>query len=203
MEFGKSSITRVQNTFIISFIAVIWRRIWVTSLTYCDHNDININHHIVIKSLKYNLLSPTGICNTIKPYLIKALNIGFLMPQDYKDNMYAERAVKLFSEAYEISYDMVKELEFIHEYASYVFEYDDPFLHNLEESFDAFNDIDGFDTSSTNITHFDGDHKCKLCDLMETWDIELNLVYSDDIYQNIIMYGLIYILKNYHVAYKK
>ena len=196
-----AEITAEQNAFILSFLAIIWRRVWITSMIYADHNNIAINSNIVLKCLKYNILAETGIGNLIKPFLIKALTSGFLMPKDYENNLYAQRAVKLFGEAYKICKKRDKskeeELKFVHNYASSVFQQIEPFLaDNFKESLDLMADV----TKMPPLHNKDIDealkrlnirHHCELCELIDLWNIKLELVHNDDPYTNVIMTGLL------------
>lgn len=180
-------VTLEQQAFILSFLAVIWRRVLITVYIYCDHNCITMSSNVVLKCLKYNVLAPTGIGNTLKPYITKALDVGFLMPEDYKSNIYVERAVKLFGDAYKIIKNNRKdEMKFIHDYAAAAFEKTYKLLKKEIE-----------DTQFSDEQIEQPKHSCKLCDLVQLWDINLGLVNSDDPFQNVLMYGLLRAFETY------
>lgn len=168
-----------KQAFVLSFLAIIWRRVLITVYIYCQHNSVPISSNVVLKCLKYNILSPTGIGNTLKPYLSKALDVGFLMPEDYRGNVYAERAVKLFNETYTIlKRNDRSEMNFVHDYAASAFEKTNQFWK--EETEDTI-----IPPENTN----ENDHSCKLCSLIDSWDVNLGLINSEDPYQNVLMYG--------------
>jgi len=205
MKTGTIELNELQPdryAFILSFLAVIWRRVWITAQIYSWHNFVDLDDGIVLKCLKYNILAPTGIGNTIKEYLTKALKTGFLMPKDYEKNIYAQRAIKLYSQAYKIasSKDRDSEIKFIHDYASSVFDLKSD-LNNNNECIDTIKDIDKEKTiEEITILNILGDknhnHNCKLCNQIEIWNIDLGLMHSEDPYQNVIMYGLLAALES-------
>ena len=204
------------KTFILCFMAIIWRRVWITALIYCNHNKIEINRTVILKSLKYNIFSNAGIGYGLKPYIKEALTVGFLMPKTVEKNIYATRAVNL----YKLAYEIVKlgnknaEIKFIHDYMMTVFSRDKKSAEKIkEESIDTIDIID--DTNDTGDTNNTGDtndntgddddlifvygkekHTCKLCTIVDSWDITINLLYSNDPYQNILMKGLMNTLNN-------
>ena len=197
------------KTFILSFMAIIWRRVWITVSIYCEHNKIKITSETCLKCLKFNIFSDAGIGNTLKPYIIKALFDGFLMPKFYRKNIYAERAVKLYKKSYEISKlnDAEKEIEFIKKYALSVFKNNkDKNNENdvINETNDMYNDI-SFINSDINNSDINNNNNntflnicqnikhecnCKMCKLVNSWDVNISLIYSDDHFKNIIMKGL-------------
>ena len=208
------------KTFLLTFMCIIWRRVWITTAIYCEHNSIKINKDTVLKSLKYNIFSKAGIGNVLQPYITKALTDGFLMPQFYKKNLYATRAVKLFKPAYEIirKKDKEAELNFLKDYALSVFKPDPAIVSAVkEETKDTLKDIGSSDPSDpvTDPSKTDpvtdpvtdpitdpSEHNslfpgkimercpCKLCELVDSWDVNMDLVFSDDPFQNIVMKGL-------------
>lgn len=193
------------KTFILVFMAIIWRRVWITTLIYCKHNNINICKNIVLKSLKFNIFSSAGIGHTLKPYITKALEDGFLMPQYFNQNIYATRAVKLYGPAYKIikSRSKSEEIKFLKDYTLSILDND-----IAEEKKDAMklvgiefdnasdnNDTTSDTTSDTEKTFIPIDRcKCKICELIDSWDVNVDLIYSKDPYQNIIMKGLMSVL---------
>ena len=162
-----------KKAFLLCFTAVIWRRIFCTMILYNNLRKLPSDSENLLKCLKYNLLAPTGFVNEIKPYILKTLKNGFLMPGDYKDNMYVKRAIKLFGDAYQIykkGGNNKEEKKFVSSYISDVF-------------FNSFNEknqeiIDCINTGTENI-----------CDLIDSWDIELGLVPPDP-YIDLIKYFL-------------
>ena len=171
-----------KNSLLLCFTAVIWKRIFSTLIVYCEHKSIPLNSNDILKCLKYNLLSPSGLVEKLKPYIIKALINNFLMPKDYGDNEYVKNAIKLFSQAYRISKvnNKNKEIDFIHSYASKAF------LENSE------NEQEIKDLISDSVT----DKNVKLCNLIDLWDIELGLVNSEDPYFNLMEYYILSALNN-------
>jgi hypothetical protein len=122
------NVTEIEkNTFILCFIAIIWKRIFISVMLYSEKREIPENKSILMKCIKYNLLAPTGILNILRPYLDKALEQGFLMPSEYQDNLYVKKAINFFREAYDIckitdeNYRRSKEKEFIMEECSKIF----------------------------------------------------------------------------------
>ena len=133
------------KTFLLTFMTIIWRRVWITTSIFCEHNNIKISSDVVLKCLKFNIFSDAGIGKNIKPYITKAITEGFLMPGFYKKNIYVTRAVKLYKPAYEI----VKlknrniEIEFIKKYSLSVFDTGDINVNEVvAETKDAIKDID-------------------------------------------------------------
>jgi len=175
-------------SFILAFTATCWKRIWYSMFLYCEHRKINYSNSIILKCLKYDLLSPTGIFAEIEPFLTKALKNGFLMPNEFKNNINAKRAILLFNETYEIS--KIKNLEekrkaeikFIHSHASSVF------TDNEKEK--------EFECILKNIPDFKKkeDKHCSFCELIEIWDIELCIYSTKNIYQELILYSILQIL---------
>lgn len=171
-----------KSAFILCFSAIIWKRIFSCLFVYAQHKHIALTTNDLLKCLKYNLLAPTGFVKKLKPYLIKALTNGFLMPGDYKSNRYVKKAIFLFSEAYKVCkyMDKKEEIVFIHKYASKIFS-NDYVLENDREANDLIKDAIE-----------DNDNKLdKYCELIDTWDIDLSLVYSDDPYFNLLKISLL------------
>lgn len=177
-----TQISQEQHAFILCFLAIIWRRVLITVYLYCNHNGVTMSSNVVLKCLKYNVLAPTGIGNDLRPYLTRALDVGFLMPEEYKNNIYAERAVKLFGDAYKIiNNNKGEEMNFIHEYAASSFEKTSKMFR--KELIDT-------NLSDSEIEE-EPKHSCKLCNYIDLWDINLGLVHDDDPYQNVLIYGLL------------
>lgn len=185
------------KTFILVFMTIIWRRVWITTAIYCKHNNINICKNIVLKALKFNIFSNAGIGHTLKPYITKALKDGFLMPQFYNKNIYATRAVKLYGPAYKVikSRDRTEEIKFLKDYTLSIFDnnIDEERKDTLELVGNTDNDNNNTDNTEEPFIPIDK-CKCKMCELVDSWDINVDLIYSDDPYQNIIMKGLMSVL---------
>ena len=180
------------KTFILIFMAIIWRRVWITTMIYCDHNKITITKDVVLKALKFNIYSEAGIGNTLKPYIIKALKDGFLMPQDYSKNVYATRAIKLYKSAYNIvrMKDRDEEVKFLKEYAFKVFDINNNITNDItEENKDIINSITRGDHNN-DLENEGNECLCKMCELVDSWDINESLIFSSDPFQNTIMKGL-------------
>lgn len=181
------------KTFFLVFKAVIWRRVWITTSIYSDHNKLNLKKSTVLKCLKYNIFSPSGIGNTLRPYIKKAVTDGYVMPNMYNKNLYAARAILMFKEALDVvrQNDRNLEIKFISDYAMKIFqigskEMDDSVREGKEiiNSVEEFN-IDGDETQKGEIPC-----QCKLCECINTWDIPQSLLYSEDEFENVIMSGL-------------
>ena len=184
-----------KNTFLLCFLRIIWRRIFCCLVLYCEHNRTPPTSNIVLKCLKYNLLSPTGIVRKIKPYLIKAFTQGFLMPKEFRTNKYVKKSVKMFEEAYKISklkdneIKNKEEIKFIYSYASRAFSDEEPYIfENEQESIDCMKDllID---------PRYKIDKHCYFCELIEAWDIEIGLVKYKDFYDELITCSLLHTLE--------
>lgn len=159
------------KTFLICFMRIIWGKIWSDSNIYSTYNNISLNYDIVLKTMKYHIFSEGGILiSELKPYIIKAMEDGFLMPKFYKQNNYVESAIQLYKSAYEIvkTKDRDKEIKFI-----------------INNNIPA-NDIDNNKIIDKN----------NLCTLIDSWDINLNLIYSKDKFQNVTMLSLMQVLKD-------
>ena len=172
-EQEKSSLDE-KYAFILAWTAVIWKRIWRCAYLYSEHQNIPLNTDVILKCLKYNLLSPTGIVKEILPSLEKALTQGFLMPNEYEKNKYVKNAVKLFGESYKISKNQKGEKEFIKNYSSKIDEKEDKDILNVKTD--------------------KKDSHCEFCHLISVWDIELGLYEFDNTYQVILLYTLLKIL---------
>jgi len=168
------TLEKEKYAFILAWTASIWKRILRCAYLYSEHQNIPINNDIILKSLKYNLLSSTGIVKELLPSLKKALIQGFLMPKEYEDNKYVKRAVKMFGEAYKISMSETGELEFIKKHAS-VFDKDE-------------------DKDILNVKTEAEESHCSFCKLMDVWNIDLGIYEFKDNFQIIILYSL---LKNF------
>jgi hypothetical protein len=199
------------KTFILCFTSIIWRRVWITAIIYCKHNNIKNNRSVILNALKYNVFSDAGIGHVLMPYIREALTKGFLMPKTYEKNLYAMRAVMLYSKAYNIikTEDKDAEKKFIHDYMTSVFTDEKNTIE--EESKDTLNISDCNDNINNNKNNHDDKDDgavidmilsdpipcdCKLCELVNSWDVNIDLVYSDDPYQNILMQGLMNTLSN-------
>ena len=170
MELSQENKEQERYAFILSWTAVIWRRIWRCSNIYSEYFNIPINTDIILKCLKYNLLSPTGIVEEILPSLEKALTQGFLMPKEYEQNKYVKNAIKLFGEAYRIARYEKGEKEFIKNYTS-------EFNDDTDENKDIFREKIQ-------------DRK-EFCELVDSWNIELGLYEFKDNIRPILLYSLL------------
>jgi len=172
-----------KKTFMLCFTAVIWRRIFSSLMVYSEHKNIELCSNNILKCLKYNLLAPTGFVQKLKPYIIKALKNGFLMPKDFDDNIYIKKAIYLYRDAYNISkirddeYRRKEEIEFIHTYSSKIFSEENR-EENILEMSDLLNDTPDKTTIS-------------FCDLVDVWDIDLSLISSYDRYIELIKYFIL------------
>lgn len=158
-----------SKTFVLSFMAIIWKKILNTSFIYSNHINLKLDPGIVLKVMKYEIYSPIGIYNNIKPYFKKSVEDGFLMPNFYRKNKYSMEAVKMFDESYKIiqTSDRQKEIDFLRNYASNI---------NYDQTLE--------------IKNKKGVCVCALCQIVESWDINLDLLYSNDPFQNQMMQTL-------------
>lgn len=158
-----------SKTFVLSFMAIIWKKILITSFIYSNHINLKLDPGIVLKVMKYEIYSPIGIYNNIKPYFKKSVEDGFLMPNFYRKNKYSMEAVKMFEESYKIiqTSDRQKEIDFLRNYVSNI----------------NYNQI-------PEIQNKNGVCVCTLCQIVESWDINLDLLYSNDPFQNQMMQTL-------------
>jgi hypothetical protein len=182
-----------KSAFLLCFLATIWRRIFACLILYCEHNRIGPSSNILLKSLKYNLLSPTGIVRKIKPFLIKCFNQGFLMPNEFRKNKYVLRTIEMFSEAYKIEkkenfeYKIIQENKFLYNEFSKAFS-DEEKNENEEEFKDCLKDLLIDPTYRI-------DKHCYFCELIDAWDIEIGLVKYKDVYDELITSSLLFTLE--------
>ena len=161
---------KVIMTFILCFLTVIWKRIYVCSIFYSENKKIPLTGNIIMKSLKYNLFSPIGILEKIKPYLERALTIGFLMPNEFKHDPNVSEAIYLFGKAYSIyekEQDWMQEKNFI--------------IENIAD----------FD--------YEGEKKQlseDIIELMDSWDIDIRLIPNKDKYTNLIQNFLFSVIRS-------
>lgn len=198
MKTGRGEVNELTDnlrTFVLVFMSVIWRRVWITTTIYCEHNGLELNKDIILKCLKYNIMSDTGIGNTLKPYIKVAFKDGFIMPSLYRKNLYATRAIMMYKDAYEIvkKHDPNLETEFIKDYALSIFKLEPKQVSEsaseIQDTIKEANQLDSDTDSDKSQSEMDKCN-CRLCDLINAWDINMSLVYSDDPFQNIIMTGL-------------
>lgn len=211
------------KTFLLVFSAIIWRRVWITAAIYCEHNNMKLDKPTVLKSLKFNVFSEFGIGSVIRPYIVKSLTDGFMMPQFYEQNFYATRAVKLFKPAFEIikANDRDKEIKFIQDYSMCIFDINE---NKAEETANEIRDLveeleqseqserskgseriedksgdgiegNGLESDNKKLFVLLGSRKkdcvCRMCELVNSWDIESGLIYTEDQFQKIVYKGLI------------
>ena len=110
----------------------------------------------------------------------------------------------MYTDAYEIvkQGDPKLETEFIKKYALSIFNLDvNKVSESASEIQDAINDVNKPSQSDSDSEEMAGnilnnefvceyECQCKLCELINAWDINVDLVYSEDPFQNIIMKGL-------------
>ena len=179
-----------EKAFLISWSAIILKRILRCSYLYCDHQKIDLDAKILLKCLKYNLFSPTGVVYELLPYLEKALKNGFLMPKEYSDNDCVKRAVRLFGEAYRIS--QISDDEMQKKEAN-------TFLIKVLESFstEANNEKEIKDILSIpDFQRTENPHRCTFCDLINVWDIDVSLCNSQTQYHSLLLHTLLQILSS-------
>ena len=212
------------KTYSFIFTAILWRRVWITSIIYCEHNNIKMDKSIILKCLKYNVFSGAGIINIIKFYIDKALSDGFMMPQFYKENIYATKASELFRSAYEVinKKNIELETEFIKKYATSIFDsekdqnkekytkrknekkyrnkknrktvnIEKKNIELISETENILSIINGQDTEQNFFSMIK--HSCKLCDLIDSWDINTDLIFDCCPFQTKAMNILINIIK--------
>jgi len=164
------------KAFILSFMAIVWKRILITTAIYRKHsrNKNKDIKEIVMKVMKYEIYSESGMYNDIKLYLAKAIEDGFLMPQIYKQNIYSVEAINLFEKSYKIvqENDRSKEISFLKKYSD---------VKKSQIPFDVFP-----------IKMEDGRCICNFCQLIESWDINIDLLYFGDVNQDNLMKSLVY-----------
>lgn len=191
------------NAFYMSFMAVIWRRTWITVLVYTKHNDFKITQEVVKRCFQYNIFDDHGIGNRIKPCLSKALRQGNLLPEDYQGNLSAERAIKLYPEAYRISLqnDPETEMNFVREYAKSVLNRDRRNViaailegRAMEKEITGTNKKIIPNSRYSYIRRDKGPCECKLCDMINKHDYDLPLTHTKDPYLNAMAIGLMGIL---------
>ena len=93
-----------KSAFLLSFLTLVWKKVYISALYYSDLKGIPLTGYVLLKSVKYHLFSDLGILKEIKPYFEKALENGFLMPNETRENKDVSEAILLFGEAYSIYY---------------------------------------------------------------------------------------------------
>lgn len=129
------------KSFTLIFSSILWRRILITGIIYCKHNNELLNKNVLLKSLNYNIYSNTGLLNHLKPYIKKILTDGFLFPKLYKKCIYLSKGIKMYSEAYRIinENDPFKKLNFIIDFSFDVFSLNEKSVESIDkESHDIF-----------------------------------------------------------------
>ena len=87
--------------FLLIFCAIIWERSIKCTNLYCKIKSERTRIDVLFKCLKYNMMAPTGLLSTMRPFLAKIYKNGFLLPSEYKHNKYVEKSIKLYREGYE------------------------------------------------------------------------------------------------------
>ena len=193
ISFHKKDNKLQNNAFILSFCTIIWKRIFACLFLYSKYKCIPVNTENLLKCLKYNLLAETGFVEKMKPYLIKALTNGFLMPKECDNNVYVKRAIFLFGDAYMICKfsSNKEENDFVQNYISKIFSEEElDVLENDLEAKDLLFDVRDSDIKADDKDELDS-QKLKFCDLIDTWDVDLSLIYRDDPYFNLLKISLL------------
>jgi hypothetical protein len=166
--------------------AIFWRRVMLTATIYQHHNPDVSNSDASRVSLIFNTTSPTGIGVQLKPFLLLALEKGYLEPEDYQNNLWATRAVELFPKALKaVQTDTT--LEFIKEYVMTIGviiseEDEDAIEEELQQLSDKENPTKKSKIESCS---------CFFCELMREFDIPFDQFltgrkYSDDPFSELI-----------------
>lgn len=163
----------ISRTFMLIFTTIIWKRIWIIVAIYCRCKKIQISRKEIYKVLNYTIFSESGLANKLKIYILKALDDGFLMPHFHKDNIYVSQAIHMFKDGYNVVIKNGSEKEFIIKHALNVFDSDEDLNNERDDIIKNFN------------------NQTKLCNILDDWDIDPRLLYSNDDYKNIIMNTLI------------
>lgn len=160
-----------KETLLLCFTAEVWKQIWLKCRIYSYYKRIDIDINLLWKSFKFNLFSPVGAFFTLRPYLIKGLQQGFLMPGECSKE--AERSVLLFSRIYEIN-----------KFSSICYEKSENTKLKeffLEQCLSAF-EISYFSFIFLDLKNIEGNDKheklSNLCNLMDAWDVNLDLADS-------------------------
>ena len=195
----------VRKTFMLIFTTVIWRRVWITASVYAEHNSVNITKTTVLKSIKYNVYSTSGIGESFKICIKKALSDGYVMPNTY-DDKYIKTAIDMFKEGYNVvvrNNDMEIGL-FTANYALSIFKPDNSDKKiNINEQTDIIAMINKLSDREKSLKYkpitIDKNVVCGcgLCVLVNNWDINDNLLYSQDSYKNVIFKDMIKSLEAY------
>ena len=158
-----------KESFLLCFCAVIWRKVWNDVVIYCNTKSIDITSDIILKCFKCNLLAPCRIVEIVKPFLIRALKNGFLMPQEFKQNKDVELAIRLFGEAYKICQIQNEQVK---KNAQFYFIIDQTLNNKIQNIIDE-----------------------NFAEMIDIWDIEMGLIVSEDPYFNLIQYHLLSFLQ--------
>jgi len=140
-----------KRAFILAWKIVIWKKIWFCMQLYCDHN------HIPISTNSYQML----------PLLKRALNQGYLMPNEYKDNEHVKNAISLFGKTYKLSKSGDSEHKLMSEY--------------IKKDYEKYKKI-------YTKPHEDN---CNFCKLIEAWDIEIGLYIPQDEYHSLLIKSIL------------
>jgi hypothetical protein len=213
------------KTFMLCFMSVIWRRVLVNSLVYAVHNNTKLEKNIIVKCIKYNLFSDSGIGIVMKPYIKRSIENGYIMPNVFNRNIYVHRSIMLYKEALNIVKHDNRDIEikFISNYALSIF--DDINKKELEQEkkdiVDAVLDYTIFEDEKDEgifdqleigktlgidnnipVNNISVNNKstilcqCTLCKTVDNWDINPDLIFCDEPYEKIIMNGLLGLSSN-------
>lgn len=109
------------------------------------------------------------------------------MPQVYRENSYATKAVKMFKPAYEIiktgDGTRMREIEFI--------------MTGISEDEDQKDKKDNNDLYEQATRYGPTDCECHFCEMVNNWDINIGLL-GGDVFQNLVSKGLLVVLDNYN-----
>lgn len=181
----------IKSAFLISFVAVVWRRVWLTAIVYCHHNKKQVSDDEILKCLKFHIFSPLGIGHQIKFALLKSLLLEHLDPEDC-DNEHVCNAVQIYPEAYRIvlSGDEVDQHNFISTYAREIISTERKNVLKLVLQIKSLEKEYGTTEDHT---------LCNLCSSIEEYShVNVRSKNSTDPYWNIIIEGLLNMLHDFY-----
>ncbi len=166
-----------KEIFLVIFVGSLWQRAIYCAEIYSNYKGELLTTSTVFKCLKYNILCPKGLFNFMKPYLEKIYKTGFLLPHEYKNNMYISRAINYYS----IGYNTFKYWpEFPVNYHKFVKDY---LLYLAAETKVKTNKHEEMEDLLQNqsVEEF--------CDLIDEWDLDLFLysAFSDSLTTDILL----------------